>query len=375
MPTLSKPQRQRQSAAPAGPRPRATLAQVAQAASVAPATVSGILNNRADCYASDATRQRVYDTARRLGYRPNLVARALSGKGTATLGLVVPGLASEISGLKFLGFETAARAQRYLTLVTSTNNEPALEDQAIRWLLDRCVDAIAVLPTERGRHDELRQLTQSGFPVVTLDAHGLLDFPVDDVSVDAHAGGRLAIEHLLSLGRRRILLAGNAQRCMLNDHKLAGMQAALRDAGLPVPARMDVSHNMVMLAAFDPLAFEPLRQYLAAHRGQFDAVCCLGDSLALPVMRFVLEQGLRVPQDVAITGYDAMALSGHVPLPLTTVRHALEDVGRLAFDLLAQRLAGERAASDVRRHLVPPQLLVRASTAGSTTNLTTGTSA
>src|SRR5689334_20329941 len=123
---------------PAGKRP--TIADVAKAAGVTKATVSMILNDRPECFASEATRARVYDMVKKLGYRPSAVARALNGKPTLTIGLIVTGLDVEVTSRRVVGFEMSARHGGLPTMITCTENNSEKEDQAIQWLMDRQVD-------------------------------------------------------------------------------------------------------------------------------------------------------------------------------------------------------------------------------------------
>lgn len=345
------------------PRKRATIAEVARQAGVAQATVSGILNDRADCYASQATRRRVKQTADRLNYRPNPMARALAGKATATVGLIVPAFYVEATALMFAGFEQAARDTEHLTLIACTQNKPELEDQNIRSLRDQCVDGIAIYPTETGEHTELRRLIDQGFPVVTFDGANLLDFETDGVSADVRAGGYLAAKHLLDQGRRRIAIANTLPRCSVNDEKIAGMRAAMADAGAPAPLMMDLDGESSSPLTLNASRCEAVRAFLSAHEGQFDAVAALGDVLGMAAMRHAMQQGLNIPRDIAVTGYGGAEMASQATIPITTIMHEPTEIGRLAFELLDQRLTAAREAGDICHTMYPPKLIVRESSA------------
>jgi len=345
-------------------RPRPTIALVAAKAKVAPATVSGVLNERPDCYASEKTRQRVLDAANRLGYRPNPMARALLGKSTATLGLVVPGFDVDVTSQKFTGFETAARFKGNLTIACETRNEPDLEDQAIRWLLDRYVDGIAVYPTEHGKHTELRRLVKDGFPVVTFDGKGRVKFEIDDVSVNCYGGGRLLAEHLIECGRKNVVILNGRLSCYVVDQKIKGIKEVFAEQGLPEPRCTNLKLDTFSMRHWQTEELSHVADALNPLAGTFDAIVGAGDLLAATGMRVCSELGLKVPEDVAVAGYDGCAFSGQLVTPLTTVYHDSEDIGRIAFELLDRRMTAGEQDLPLEQVTSEPQLIVRASTRG-----------
>ncbi len=324
---------------------RVTIAQVAALAKVAPATVSGVLNRRSDCYASQATRQRVTDAARQLGYRPNPMARALLGKSTATLGLVTPGFDVEMSARVFMSFESAARNAGNLVIAANHRNEPRLEDEVIRWLMDRYVDGIAVYPTEFGNHRELRRLVDDGFPVVTFDGAGRMPFVTPDVSVDCYAGGKLLGEHLLKLGRRRLCIANGRRTCHIVEQKMAGIEAAWAAAGLPAPVRMNLTLDEFHMRHWITDELEQMRLFLMQRGAEFDCLMAVGDIIAMAAMRMAGELGLQVPRDLAVVGYDGCGYSRQTTAPLTTVSHDSEVIGVRGFELLDNQLKAHASGS------------------------------
>lgn len=350
------------SAAVARRRRRVTLADVASAAGVAVPTVSGILNQREDCYASKATRERVIDAARTLGYRPNHMARALTGKPTATVGLIVTGFDVESTAMKFAGFEAAARESGRLALTVCSKNEAELENQVIRWLLDRCVDGLAVYVSEHGPHDELKTLVDQGFPVVTFDGQGRLDFSTDDVSSDYYAGGMLQGRHLIDLGCRKVIAANNRHLCYVSRQKRDGLLQAFADAKLPQPLSMNMDFAEHAQDHWQMVEFAQLGEYLAEHRGEFDGIAGAGDMFAIGCIRYLMEQGVDMPGDVAVIGYDGTTLAEMNALPLSTVYHQSRDIGRLAFELLERRIVEDVKPQKHEQIMVPPELVVRQST-------------
>lgn len=345
-------------------RSRTTIGDVALAAGVARPTVSAILNNRAYCYASEATRQRVKQAAAKLGYRPSPAARGLLGQCTATLGLIAPGFDVEPSTIKFSGFETAARAVGKVTFLVGTENVPEQEDLAIRGLLDRYVDGIAIYPTETGPHTELRRLIERGFPVVTFDSDGRLDFEHDDVSADIAGEGRLQVEHLLSIGRKRIILLTGRDRCFVNDLKTRGFMEAMAAAGVEPAAHVRIPMPHLGSHKWMTGDLEAIRGVLLEHAGRCDAIATQGDIIGMAVIRIAVELGLRVPEDLAVVGINATSYSGQGAIPLTSVWHDSMKIGQTALKLLTDRLDGKVKPGEYRRVKMPVEIRVRASTVG-----------
>ena len=346
---------------------RATIRDVARAAGVARATVSAILNDRPHCYASAQTRRRVHEAADRLGYRPTPMAQALMGKPSGTLGLIITGFDVEPTAQRLVGFENAVRPRSQVALVLTTANVPEAEDQAIQRLIDRYADGIAVYPTETGPHHELRRLVERGFPVVTLDGAGRLDFETYDVTPDYHQAGELQAQHLIDQGRRRIGLISGVERCFVNDRKIEGVIDTLQAAGLELVEHIQLSLPLHANRHWITDEFEQLRDVLRDRGHHFDALATVGDLYGLAVIRIATELGMRVPDDLAVSAVDGLAAASQGAIPLTTVRHDSEEVGQIAFDMLMRRISGELTSSAPERHTMPMELVPRASTIGAPT--------
>lgn len=343
---------------------RPTLADVAKAAGVSPSTVSDVLNDRPACYASAKTRAQIRKWAQKLGYQPHPAARALRGNSTATVGLIMDCLTYESNIRRYIAFESVARQSGYVTVLTSLTNANLKEGQGLEWLRDRFVDGIAIQPDMQGPHEQLRQLIDSGFPVVTINAAGRLDFPTVDVSVDYLAGGRVQAGHLVDIGRRRIGMLVAAPEYYSVAQRLRGARQVLAEAGIAeqmvvvpeppqgiAPAEMASVYGQIMQALRGPLA-------------RIDGLIAGNDQLALLAMRGLFELGRRVPQDIAVIGYDDTAAAEMAVVPLSTVAQAPEEAGRLAFEMLDRQIARPKPHHEKRpgkSTVVTPRLVIRAS--------------
>lgn len=350
-------------------RTRPTIRHVAAAAGVSIATVSGVLTKRVDCRASQKTRLNVMAVAKELGYRPSLMAHALHGKKTMTLGLVT-GLSAEgeIWGRALTSFEEFARSQGYMVLSSYTQNQPELEDKVIDEMLYRQVDALAVYPTATGEHKRLKQLIAEGFPIVTFDTAGALNLAADDVSIDQYHGGKLQAAHLVESGYKRICIANVEPAEHVNKLKTDGLIAGLAEHNLKLAGRMDLTHGWATWSETQPSIYQEIKAFLQKHRGEFDAVAAHGDVLALLTMRASVSLGIKIPDELAIIGFNDIIVAGLMSPALTTIKDPGEELGRRGAKVLIERLDASEgsqatgAFSHAKRIKIQPELVLRGST-------------
>lgn len=337
---------------------RARLADVAKKAGVNSATASQVLNDRANCCASDATRQRIRKAVEDLGYRPNLTARALRSGKTHVIGLVAPGFIVNRAG----GLTEAAAKADYTVTVSSHHNDSASEDLVITRLLDRGVDGLAIYPVDTGPHRELRRLVQSGFPVITFDGASLLDFECDDISVDYAALGKRQAQHLLGIGRRRICIANAIPEARINAIRETAIRNELKQAGAPAPLEMRLNWSTAREVTESGPLEAPMRAFIEKHRGAFDGVIGF-DAMASLTIRVLQELSLRVPEDAAVVGAGNTMLASYGSVQLTSVSTADDAAGIKAFGLLMDQINGSRNGP-YRRLTSPAKLIVRKSSQG-----------
>jgi DNA-binding LacI/PurR family transcriptional regulator len=330
---------------------RPTSADVAARAGVSRTTVSFVLNGR-DVAISPATRERVFDAARQLGYHPHASARQLAGGRSQTIGLVLRQSAEQIAGDPLLaetlrGMTAAARRAGYRVIVE------ALEPKGGRYadlLRSGRADGL-VVSGPRVDDPDLRDIVRDRFPVVLQGSLPGLD--VASVDVDNIAGARRAVEHLLSLGHRRIGCVTNAPLAYTAaSERLEGYRAALRDADIePHP-------DWVVEAAFDA---ESGHRAMAAllDRAELDAVFVASDVVAFGALGALRATRRRVPHDISIVGFDDIPLAAFLDPPLTTIRLPAYELGRAVGTALLDRIATPAAP---RRTLLPTELVVREST-------------
>jgi LacI family transcriptional regulator len=333
-------------------RSRPTSADVAARAGVSRTTVSFVLNYRTDVQISDETRQRVFKAASELGYHPHAPARQLAGGRSHVLGLVLRQSAEQVAGDATLaetlrGIASAARAAGSRVMV-----EPlAPEGTYDRLLRSQHADGL-IVSGPRLDDPSLAELVRDGFPIVLQGSMPGLDVP--SVDVDNVAGTRGAVEHLVSLGHRRIACVTNARLTYTSAReRLQGYREALEAAAI------DFDPDLVAEGAFDSASGERATSELLK-RTTFSAMLVASDVLALGAFGALREANRRVPDDVSIVGFDDIPLAAYFDPPLTTVRLPAFELGQAAGRALVDRIA-DRAVP--QRTLLPTELIVRGSTA------------
>ncbi|MFF4341288.1 LacI family DNA-binding transcriptional regulator [Kitasatospora sp. NPDC001540] len=338
-----------------GERRPPTMADVAQVAGVSHQTVSRVLSDHPNV--REATRERVQRAIAELGYRPNSAARTLVTRRSRTIGVVAAnttlfGPASILAGL-----ERAARREDYL--VASVGLEE-LTEHALGKALERLgswgVDGVVVMTPHRHAVAALARLPQP-FPVVTVEGGHDLDLP--GVAVDQVGGARAVTEHLLSLGHTRIWHVAGPGEWIEAAGRMQGWRAALEAAGLPAPAPLAGDWSPASGYAAGRAVAEAFRRGGPARP---TAVFAANDHMALGLVRALHEAGVRIPQDLAVAGFDDLPEGAYLIPPLTTVRQDFTSVGREGIGMLL-RLIDEPTAR-VAHVRVQPELVVRASTAG-----------
>lgn len=331
-----------------------SLRDVAARAGVSVKTVSNVVNDYP--HVTPATRQRVVEAIESLGYRPNLSARNLRRGRTGLIALALPELDSPYFAELARFVIKAAEEQQWTVLIDQTDGVRERELVAIKGLGSNLVDGLLLSPLALDGAD----LAEIGVdvPLVLLGervSHG----PASHVAIDNVAAAREAVDHLVGIGRRRIAAIG-AQRVEAGQTarlRLEGYRAALDAAGLPYADEL-----VATVERYSRADGAAAMAKLLDGEGPPDAVFCFNDLMALGALRALHERGLRVPDDVAVIGFDDIEDGAfHVPT-LSTVSPDKEQIAGEAVRALAAKLRGE---DDEPRELsADHRLVIRESTAG-----------
>jgi DNA-binding LacI/PurR family transcriptional regulator len=340
---------------PARPGERATattIRDVADRAGVSTATVSRVLAGVG--HPRPATATAVTQAAEALGYRPSGVARSLRLRRTRTLGLIVTDIQNPFFPELVQAADLAARGRDYSIILGSAAYDEHRAMHYLDLMVDRRVDGIIVASSQLSE-DSRRWLVGSPVPAVVVNAEPT-DLPVTMVISDNRGGARMAAEHLLALGHRRIAYVRGAASFTADGPRVEGFRAACRAAGLE-EADTPECRGDGQVEGGERAAME-----LLARGDGVTAIACYNDMTAIGVLRALRAAGRRVPADVSVIGCDDIAAAAWVAPALTTVAQQKAEMGRIAVERLVALLEdpGLAAAPEVIR--LPMVLRVREST-------------
>ncbi len=332
---------------------RVSIKDIARAAGVSHSTVSRALSDSPLITAE--TKAQIKRIAREMGYTPDARARSLVMGETRTVGVVVTTIADPFMAPVVQGIESTAYENGYSVILASANSDPARELAAVEMLQSKRVDGVIVTASRVGAlyQDHLGRI---GVPVVLLNNHSEQSGRyLYTVTVDNQHGARLATQHLIELGHRRIAyIAGPADHSS-NAGRMEGYRQALTEAGIPFISDLVAQGDGKMDAGMR--ALPALMDLAERPTGLF----CYNDMTAIGVLRAARQLGIDVPRDLSIVGFDDIAFASFITPPLTTIAQPQFEMGQQAMQMLLTRIrqSPDAPISDI---LIEGKLIVREST-------------
>lgn len=325
-----------------------TLREIAAQARVSVNTVSRALNGKPEVAVE--TRERILAIARELGYTPAPAAKAAGAQSTGVIGVVVsdnvnPYFAEVIRGISFV-----AQANGFTIFLVNTYLSPAAERNAVETLVRRKVSGLIIFPVS---WDQVKQYRRHGIPVVVAGARlpEGIEERVDVVAPDDRGGARQAVEYLIRTGRRKIYYCGPHVDSLSGAPRWESYVQVMEEAGLK-PA---------LIPTPEVSAFAGYQQGINwPEMADADAVFAFNDLLAFGLMRAFMERGAKVPDDIAVVGYDDVEFARYTFPALTTVRIPKETLGQHAAMLLLRRIQGDLGQAAAEK-ILPTQLIIRES--------------
>jgi len=331
----------------------ATIRDVAKAAGASTATVSHVLNGSR--FVKPEMRERVEKAISDLNYRPHEVARSLRRSRTGTIGVMISDISNPFFAELVLGVEDVIHrdAGRYNFILCNTEENFEREKMYLDVLWRKRVDGLILAPAG-GNVEPIRRLVAEGLPVICVDRR-LQGVETDTIVVDNRLAGRVLAQHLISVGRRRIVALRARLSADSIDERIDGYQEALLAAGLTVRAGdVAVSDSNVDAAAASV-------ERLLLRRSPPDAIFCTNNFMTLGAMRAIAELGLRCPEDIAVAGVDDFPWTAGFRPRLTVVAQPAREMGREAAKLLLDRILKRREISEPLHIVMPTELHVRES--------------
>jgi LacI family transcriptional regulator len=328
-----------------------TLEEIAKHAGVSRSTVSRVMNDHPNV--DQETRARVLSVAERLNYQPNIAARSLAAGRTQVLGLAIPTGVSTLFAdpyfpLLIQGITSACNALNHSVMLWL--GEPEYERRTIRQILQGGLIDGVILASALMDDPILEALIKGGLPFVLIGRHPG-DDPVSYVDVDNRSGAREIVTYLLRLGYRRVATISGPMNMIAGSDRFQGYLDALRDRRLPFDPALVLESDFTEEGGFRAMqALLPLGP---------DALFVASDAMAVGAIRALREAGKRIPEDVAVAGFDDIPLAARTQPALTTVRQPIQRMGAVAAETLIELISHPDAPP--HRVVLPTELVIRAS--------------
>src|SRR3984893_18554333 len=350
---------------PSAKSPTVTMRDVAAASGFSSATVSIVLNNAPLArYIAAATKKRIEEAAKQLGYRPNAMARFLRSKRSHSIGVMFFDITDPYCTPILRGIENALYQSSYVPIFTDAHNQKNRFERYLEMLLEHHVEALIVVANWLLVDIHLlADVTKRKIPASTL-CWDVAGDTVSSVMVDNEMGGRLALEHLYQLGHRKIAFIRGPKMLIDSVPRWRGIQKFAQGVGLEIDNAMVVQ----LPDSLDPNSgFENGQRCtdeLLQKKKRFTALLAFDDLTAFGAIRALTKAGLKVPEQCSVFGFDDVPLSLLATPPLTTVRQPMEGMGSLAVNVIMEGINAnlEKREVSIARQQANPELVIREST-------------
>jgi DNA-binding LacI/PurR family transcriptional regulator len=339
-----------------------TLSDIATTVGVAPMTVSRVLNQNG--YVSEETRNRVLNVAKEMNYRRNGLARSLKRQRTDTIGLVLGDISNPYSTELARAVRDAATAKNYNLFICISEHSAEEDIAAFESLTSHSVDGLIVATRANDSGDEyLKSIVENNVPVVAI-GRDFYHKQIDYISADNLHGGYEATQHLIDLGHQRIGFIGAT---LANEAKLKRLQGylnALEKHGIEIDERLVTGRREARTGvpgySTEKIGYEGMKRLLSLPNRP-TAIFARNDFTAIGAMTAIKEAGLRIPQDIAIIGFDDIPLAVHMSPSLSTVRQPMRLQGEIAAEMLLRRIESDESLLREEK-ILNCELIIREST-------------
>ncbi len=329
------------------------IKEIAKIANVSISTVSRVFNNKKGV--SPKTHRRVLKVIEKKGYSPSAIASSLKTRLSKSIGIAVPDAIGDFYGEIINGIELVATENGY-NLIISLNHHLVREElSAVNFFKAKKVDG-AILITTSGDDDYVDSLIKEGVKIVLLDRnpHGLR---VDTVKTDNFKGGYMATEYLLNLGHRDILFIRGISYIDPSIERFNGYKKALKDKGVNRNNSFILNGNFTVDSGYSAV-----KEYLNKHGLNFTSIFAANDQMAIGAIKALHDEGISVPNNVSVIGFDDSYLSPYVIPPLTTIKQRREEMGKVAVELLLDNISSHyKKERTPRQIIIPVELIERES--------------
>lgn len=331
---------------------KTTISEIAKLAVVSKTTVSRVLSG--GNFVSKNTRDRVLGIIKEKEYKPSIMAQSLRTNKTRTIGLVLADIENPFYSRVAKGVIDAAEIKKYNVILCNSNNDIDSEERDIRTLMGRSVDGL-ILTTVALKMKTIEYLLDRGFPFILIDCK--LDTPgVNYVVNDDYFGAKLATEYLIGLGHKKIFFLGDKKLLSLRE-RLRGFKDTLEENNIESSNTFMPEKFINVFGIYD---IEKIIEYLINREEKITAIFAGNDYWAIKTIKGFNDNGLKVPEDISVIGYDNIEISSMVKVPLTTIRQPKYLLGKLATEQLFEILEN-KSNKGLKRIILRPDLIIRQS--------------
>lgn len=328
----------------------ATMKDISRKANVSLATVSAVINQSA--YVSPALKTRVLQAIEELNYRPNAVARSLKNKRTNTVGVIVSDLSNPFYPPLIEGIESVSFENNFNVILCNTTHEQRRFRTYLELMLEKQVDGL--LLANIAKPEDLQAVENTGLRYVLMIRKPHF-YDKNFVGVNNPLSSEIAVNHLVSLGYRRIAYyGGNPDINTARERKMGFMNSMMQHG-------LDIDPQLIFDGEYSfESGYANVSKMIAQADRLPDAICTVSDIVAFGVIKGLRDSGIRVPEDIAVIGNDNSAFSENFLVPLSSVDHSTYDIGKLSMDFLLQMIM-EKQEIRSRQIILTPSLVIRES--------------
>ncbi|KMM36850.1 LacI family DNA-binding transcriptional regulator [Guptibacillus hwajinpoensis] len=329
-----------------------TMADVARKAQVSKSTVSQYLNKRYD-YMSEQTKVRVEEAISELGYQPNIVARSLKQKSTKTIGVIVANILHTFSTEVSRAIEDVCHGEDFHTIICNADDDPVKEKRYIEMLRAKQVDGLIVFPTGDNR-DLYKKMLDEQYPLVFLD-RSVPDIPASSIMLNNEKAIELAVDHFVQKGNERIAIMTTSfiDKVTPRYERVEGYKKALRNRNIEV--------NEEYIQCVDPEIIPLTLKQMLALSTPPDCIIAGNDFVLKEILRFSKQESLSIPEDLSVIGIDDVPYASFYNPSITTVAQPTFKMGKMAAELLLEKIKKKQVQDDLSEYRFEPTLMVRES--------------
>ena len=330
---------------------KVTIKDIAKLAGVSPAAVSKALNGQPDIGVE--TRDRIIQISKDLGYTPNMIARNLVTKGNKTVGVLIPDISTPLYPSIYQGINERAIKYGYTLLLGDTKRSLKIEKEYIHTMMENRVAGLLVSPVSNDI-SQLEDVLKGQVPIIYFGGK-VNDSMENYIGIDNYRGGRIAVEYLVELGHKKIVMICDDLITKTRIDRVEGYKAVMQRENL----KPEIFVNENGLKGRE-CGLETMTRILNSQTSAPTAVFALNDLMAIGVMEAISNKGLRVPEDISIIGYDDITLSSLPMIGLSTIWQPKFKTGEMAMDLLLKKLSKKNMDVE-NRIILQPELKIRTS--------------